>query len=168
MMQLQRPEDYHPWSTYVRARDEARCMGDRRIGTEHLLIALLREPAVGGPLGLTPETARGAFAELDRAALERLGIPVPARAAPVAPPERSLPARPPLREVLQRHMRLTPAAKRALSESSRELRRGRRHPGPGHVMQALLELRPPDPAAELLATLGVEVVSARESLREAG
>lgn len=168
MIELQRPEDYHPWSTYVRAREEARSMGDRRVGTEHLTVALLQEPAVAAALDCGPERAREALRELDRGALAQLGIDTPAQQPAEPSPMLELPARPSLREVLHRHLPLTPAAKRTLSESSRNLRRGRRHPGPGHVMAAILEVRRPDPAAELFDTLGIDIVSARKRLQEAG
>jgi Clp amino terminal domain, pathogenicity island component len=143
-------------------------MGDRRIGTEHLLVALLEEPDVAAAMACGPQQARAALHELDRAALARLGIEPPAGAAPQPPPALDLPTRPSIREVFHRHLRLTPVAKRALSESSRNLRRGRPHPGPGHVMAALLELPRPDPAAELFDTLGIDIVSARERLQEPG
>jgi len=164
-MKLQRPDDYHPWSTYVQAREEARALGDRRVGTDHLVLALLQEPAVAAALGCGPDRARATLYELDREALAPLGIELPA--TDPSPPQlpRDLRVRPRLKEVLHRRLPLTPAAKRALSESSRELRRGRRHPGPQHVMQALLELRAPDPAAELFRVLGIETVRAGERLR---
>jgi hypothetical protein len=64
---------------------------------------------------------------------------------------------------------MTPAAKAVLRDSSRDMRRpGRGHPGPRHVLGALLELRPPDPAAELFQALGVDLAKARQRLRAAG
>lgn len=45
-----------------------------------------------------------------------------------------------------------------------ELRHGGIHLGAAHVLDAILELRPPDPAAELLARLGVDPERARERL----
>ena len=41
-----RPADdgYHPWTTYIDARQEARRRGDHKVGTEHLVLALLMEP----------------------------------------------------------------------------------------------------------------------------
>jgi hypothetical protein len=36
--------EYHPWTTYVYAREEARRRGDGCVGTEHLVLGLLREP----------------------------------------------------------------------------------------------------------------------------
>ncbi|HKR98147.1 MAG TPA: Clp protease N-terminal domain-containing protein, partial [Candidatus Dormibacteraeota bacterium] len=43
--------EYHPWTTYVYAREEARLRGDRRVGTEHLVLGLLREPDLAQVLG---------------------------------------------------------------------------------------------------------------------
>ncbi|MHB1833596.1 MAG: Clp protease N-terminal domain-containing protein, partial [Solirubrobacteraceae bacterium] len=34
----------NPWSTYIDAREEARRRGDRKVGTEHLILGLLSEP----------------------------------------------------------------------------------------------------------------------------
>jgi|HubBroStandDraft_6_1064221.scaffolds.fasta_scaffold26237_5 hypothetical protein len=47
-------ERYHPWSTYIAAREEARRRGDRRVGTEHLLVALLENP---GPSTCSPRSS---------------------------------------------------------------------------------------------------------------
>ncbi|HTD09156.1 MAG TPA: Clp protease N-terminal domain-containing protein, partial [Solirubrobacteraceae bacterium] len=54
--------------------------------------------------------------------------------------------------------------KRVLSESSRSMRRGHSHPGPQHVLAGILELRDPDPAAELLAKLGAQPGAVRDRL----
>ena len=44
-----------------------------------------------------------------------------------------------------------------------EARRLAREPGPEHVLAEILELQRPDPAAELLATLGARPDTIRES-----
>jgi hypothetical protein len=158
-------DDYHPWSTYVVAREEARRRGDRRIGTELVLVALLNEPAVVDALGTDAQHARAALDAMDNAALVAIGMDPPPEVAqlPALDP-RAVPARPKLRTVLHKHLRLTPCARRVLSESSRDMRRGRSHPGPQHVLAGILELRAPDPAAELLAALGVQPAIARARL----
>jgi hypothetical protein len=84
---------------------------------------------------------------------------------PALDPSRRAPT-PELRKVLHKHLRLTPCARRVLSESSRDMRRGGSHPGPQHVLAGILELRAPDPAAELLAALGVQPAIARARLGE--
>jgi hypothetical protein len=76
----------------------------------------------------------------------------------------SLPARPTLATVLRGRLPLTPAAKAVLQASAKGMRRGQAHPGPEHVLVELLELTQPDPAAELLGSLGVEKGPVRERL----
>jgi hypothetical protein len=45
---------------------------------------------------------------------------------------------------------------------------GGHHLGPQHVLSTLLELKRPDPAAELFARVGVDPATARERLAAAG
>jgi hypothetical protein len=160
---------YHPWSTYVLAREEAKRRGDRRVGTEHVLVALLGEPAVADVLGTDAEHARAALDAMDSEALVTIGMDPPPEVPrlPALDPS-AVPARPTVRMVLHKHLRLTPSARRVLSESSRSMRRGRSHPGPRHVLAGILELRAPDPAAELLAVLGVQPGAARQRLSDGG
>ena len=42
---------FKPWATAVYAREEARRRGNRRVGTEDLVLGLLREPDVAQQLG---------------------------------------------------------------------------------------------------------------------
>jgi hypothetical protein len=156
---------YHPWTTYIAAREEARRRGDRRIGTEHLLLALLIEPELAGAVGPDLEAARTALDQLDRHALAAVGLDahVDVPALPSTPPPK-LPRKPTLRAVLQDRLPLTPTAKKVLTASSRGMRHGRRHPGARYVLASLLELKRPDPAAELLAQLGVDSAAVRERL----
>ncbi len=113
--------DYNFGATYYDARDEAIRRGDRTIGTEHLVLALLIDPAspAAQALGCDLDSARRALDELDNGRL-----------------------------------RLTPAAK-AIFTGIRDARKNRRT-GLGIVLSALLDLPRPDPAAELLAALGVD------------
>ncbi len=47
MTKHSKPADaYHPWSTYIDAREEARRRGERKVGTEHLILGLLRDPVL--------------------------------------------------------------------------------------------------------------------------
>ena len=64
---------WNPWATYIAAREEARRRGDRRVGTEHLLVALLLEPDLASVLGTAVEAAAG-LATLDRQALAAVGL----------------------------------------------------------------------------------------------
>src|SRR5438874_516184 len=85
------------------AVDEAHRRGDRRIGTDHMLLGLLHEPAAAKLLGVGLEDARRASSFLDRAALAAVGLEAPTLDVPL--PARSG-RRPPFtsgaREVLKR------------------------------------------------------------------
>lgn len=59
------------------------------------------------------------------------------------------PSRPTLKAVFRDRLRMTPAAKTALERSYKEIRRGHHMPEQ-EVLLTVLELDPPDPAAELL------------------
>ncbi len=159
-------DDYHPWSTYVEAREEARLRGDRKVGTEHLAVSLLMEPELAGVLGCDAPAARAALHAMDREALAAVGLQAALEPSPPAAPERRhAPRRPSIKTVLLRRMALTPAAKDVLRTSSKDMRKpGRHHPGPQHVLLALLQRQRPDPAAELFASLGVDPVLARQRL----
>jgi hypothetical protein len=152
---------YHPWTTYLRAREEARRRGDRRVGTEHLVLGLLSDPAIESALGISLEVARDALDSLDRQSLEALGITASLDAPPL--PMRDTPARPTLKAVLKDRLPLTPAAKLALQKAGKPMRRGR-HITPQQVLLELLALRLPDPAAVLFAALGLDTNAIRERL----
>ena len=159
-------EEYHPWTTYIDAREEARRRGDRRVGTEHLLLALLVEPEVASAVGVDPRTARVARDEMDREALRAVGLDITLDPPPLpdAEPARR-PPRPTFRAVWQGRLPLTPAAKTILQESSKEMRGfGGHHLGPQRVLEVLLQRERPDPAAELLARLGIDPETVRSRL----
>jgi hypothetical protein len=141
--------EYNFGATYYDARDEAIGRGDRTIGTEHLLLAMLVDPdsPAAKALGCDIGSARGALDALDGEALAAIGIEPGITAGPVAVRTRG-------------RLRLTPAAK-AIFTGIRDARKNRRA-GLGTVLNALLDLRPPDPAAELLAALGVDTHVVRE------
>jgi hypothetical protein len=140
---------YSVAATYYDAQDEAVRRGDRAIGTEHLLLALLIDPAspAAQALGCDLDSARRALDALDEQALAAIGIRPGITAGPVA-------ARPPTR------LRLTPAAKTVISGPRGA--RNARGPGLAAVLGALLGLPRPDPGAELLAALRVDAGAARE------
>jgi len=156
---------WNPWATYIAAREEARCRGDRRVGTEHLLVALLLEPDLASVLGTDVEAARAGLATLDRQALAAVGFGAQIE-APAPAPRTALPRRPTLKVVLHGRLPLTPVAKKVL-EASWKATRGRRQLGEQYVLASLLELERPDPAADLLAHLGVDHAAARERLDRA-
>lgn len=64
---------YHPWTTFAAAREGARSRGDRRVGTDHLLLGLLRDPEIETVMHFTLESAREAPYSLDRSALAAIG-----------------------------------------------------------------------------------------------
>jgi hypothetical protein len=152
---------YHPWSTYMAAREEARRLGDRRLGTEHLLLGLLRDPSIEASLGVSLQSARAALISLDDAALHAIGL----EHIPVTPPiaEKAIPRRPSARLVMGNRIKMTPAAKTALKEAGRPMRRGKQI-SPERVLRGLLENHDPDPASVLLRSLGVDQVKLRMDL----
>ena len=159
---------FNPWATAVHAREEARRRGNRRVGTEDLVLGLLREPDVAQVLGCDLGAARGALDALDRDALVAVGIDRPLEAPPVPTREPALGGRRAvLKAVLTDHLPMTPVAKRVLEESGKD-RRHRRSVdrwSRERVLIALLSLAPPDPAAALLDALEVnrDAVSTRLS-----
>ncbi|MDX6356587.1 MAG: hypothetical protein QOF98_3490 [Streptomyces sp.] len=137
------------------AREEANLRGDRRIGTDHLLLALLHDDTAppARALGVTLADGRDALASLDRDALASLGIHLD---GPLAPP--------PVRG--QRRLPFNSAARGAILAAKHEAeheRRGRRIE-PRHLLLALLPARHPDPAADLLAALHLPPSSIRTRL----
>ncbi|HEX3933023.1 MAG TPA: Clp protease N-terminal domain-containing protein [Nocardioides sp.] len=165
MTKHSQPADaWNPWSTYIDAREEARRRGDRKVGTEHLILGLLREPVLAQALGCDLQTARDALDAMDHDALAAVGIGAAFHAPPIPIDEPiKRPSRPTLKAVLRDRLPMTPAAKTALENSYKERRRGHHIP-PQQVLLTILELKPPDPAAELIAALGVDRAAVRERL----
>jgi hypothetical protein len=147
--------EYDFGATYYDARNEAIRRGDRTIGTEHLVLALLTDPAspAAKALGRDLDSARLALDVLDSQALAAIGVPPGITAGPVAVRATG-------------RLRLTPAAK-AVVTGIRDARKNR-EAGLEIVLNALLELPRPDPAAELLAALGVDGRTARERFAGSG
>jgi Clp amino terminal domain, pathogenicity island component len=152
---------YHPWATYIAAREEARRRGETRVGTDHLILGLLRDADVASVLGVTLDEARDAMEALDRRALAAVGI-ASALNAPLLP-ARELPRRPTVKAVFKDRLPLTPAAKRALQTAARPMRRGQRIT-PQQLLLALTTGESPDPAATLFAALGIDVGAVRQRL----
>jgi ATP-dependent Clp protease ATP-binding subunit ClpA len=148
------PETLHPWAIYLRASEEARRRGDRRTGTDHVLLALLEDPSIEVVLGVSLQQARQALESLDQEALGALGMGSGTAAPPL--PMRAVPKKPTIRAVMKKdRLRMTPAAKKVLEEAYKP--KGHRKlqvTGP-EVLAQILALQPPDPAAVLLGALGV-------------
>ena len=156
------PEVFHTWAVYLRASEEARRRGDRRTGTDHVLLALLEDPSIELVLGITLQQARQALESLDQEALGALGLGSGTDAP--ALPMRAVPKKPRLRDVAQKdRLRMTPAAKKVLEEAARPIRRKLQITAQQVLAQVLI-LQPPDPAAVLLGALGVNTSEVRRRL----
>ena len=140
------------------ALEEARLRGDRRIGTEHLLLGLLHDPdsVAARTLGIDLATAQEALDALDRAALATIGIDAHGvERAPIPTSRKRTPLTSAARAVLPR----------AVAEVSRT---GGRRIGTEHLLLAILDCHQPDPAAELMARLDIDRDAVRERLRQPG
>jgi Clp amino terminal domain, pathogenicity island component len=140
--------EYNFGATYYDARDEAIRRGDRTIGTEHLVLAMLIDPAspAAKALGCDLDSARQTLDALDVEALAAVGVEPGITAGPVSVRTRG-------------RLRLTPAAKAVFTGIHGAHKN--RSAGLGIAFNALLDLPRPDPAAELLAALGVDTRAAR-------
>jgi ATP-dependent Clp protease ATP-binding subunit ClpA len=118
--------------------EEAERRGDRRIGTDHLLLGLLHDKEAAALLGVSVADARASADDLDRKALAAIGIDVGDFRPVVAPRVvKHTPFTSGARAVMARTLAHTAA------EKSRRIM-------PRHLLLALLELEQPDPAAALL------------------
>jgi ATP-dependent Clp protease ATP-binding subunit ClpA len=138
------------------AQREAGSRGDRRIGTDHLLLALLQDPAIAERVGVGAKAAMDAADRLDLEALRAIGLKVGPAELSVHP----VPGR--------RVAHLTSGAKtvvqRALVHATAEKARAITS---RHILLALLERRETDPAATLLAALDVDQPAVRQRLADA-
>lgn len=136
------------------AGEEARRRGAHRLGTDHLLLGLLHDPAGDATraLGVDLASARAALAALDRSALAAFGIDAPVLPVTTGPaPRTRLPLTSSARAVFRRAV------------ENAEASRGR-HIGTRDFLLALLAGKRPDPAAELLEALGVDPLVLRARL----
>jgi ATP-dependent Clp protease ATP-binding subunit ClpA len=136
---------------------EATRRGDRRVGTEHLLLGLLDDPAgiVATVLDTDVTAARATLDAFDAEALASVGVDV--SRVPPAPHRRA-----------KSRVTFTAAARAVLGRALR-LATGRRagRIEPQHLLLALLECAAPDPAAELFERLGIDRAGVRARLAEA-
>ena len=155
------PEVLHAWAIYLQASEEARRRGDRRTGTDHVLLALLEDPSIEVVLGVSLQQARQALESLDHEALYALGLGS-GDAPPL--PMRAVPKKPRIRDIAQKdRLRMTPAAKKVLEEASKPNRR-RLYVTAQQVLAQILTLQSPDPAAVLLGALDVNTIEVRRRL----
>jgi hypothetical protein len=156
------PETMHPWAIYLRASEEARGRGDRRTGTDHMLLALFEDPSIEVALGVSLQQARQALESLDQEALGTVGLESGTNAPPL--PMRPVPKKPRFRDVIDKdRLRMTPAAKKVLEDASRPMRRMGQVTAQ-QVLAQILTLQSPDPAAVLLGALGVNTSEVRHRL----
>lgn len=132
---------------------EAARRGDRRVGTEHLFLGLFYDQAADPAtvMGQDVEAARAALVDLDKEALGAIGIDVEGLSQPT-PPRSS--RRPSIGS-------FTSAARSAVDSliSAKNSR-----VAPNRLLVTLLELRPPDPAAQLITRLGLDREDVRRRL----
>ena len=158
------PEVLHAWAIYLRASEEARRQGDRRTGTDHVLLALLEDPSIEAVLGVSLQQARQALESLDHEALGALGLGSATDAPPL--PMRAVPKKPRIRDIAKKdRLRMTPAAKKVLEEAVKPNRR-KTQVTAQQVLAQILTLQPPDPAAVLLGALDVNTSEVRRRLDE--
>jgi ATP-dependent Clp protease ATP-binding subunit ClpA len=149
------------------AVEEAGRRGDPRVGTEHLLLGLLHDPdsPATRSMGVDLSSARQALDSMDNDALASVGVDVHAdRGESVdamgltrLPMARSSGRRPFTRGA-------GAALRRTLAEA--QARKTRRLE-PTHLLLALLDAGPRDPATELLGRLGVDASAVRARLSDA-
>ena len=155
------PEMLHVWAICLQAGEEARRRGDRRTGTDHVVLGLLEDPSIEVVLGVGLQQARQALESLDQEALGALGLASGTDAPPL--PMRAVPKKPTIRAVLKDRLRMTPAAKKVLEEAVKPMRR-KTQVTAQQVLAQILTLQPPDPAAVLLGALGVNTSEVRRRL----
>ena len=157
------PQVHHAWAIYLRASGEARRRGDRRTGTDHILLALLEDPTTEAVLGVSLQQARQALESLDHEALAALGLGSGTDAPPI--PMHAVPKKPTIKDIIMQkdRLRMTPAAKKVLEEASKPNHR-RIYVTAQQVLAQILTLQPPDPAAALLGALGVNTPEVRRRL----
>ena len=156
------PVVLHGWAIYLRAGEEARRRGDRRIGTDHVLLALFEDPRIEAVLGVSLQQARQALESLDQEALGALGLGSGIDAPPL--PMRAVPKKPTIRDLMKKdRLRMTPAAKKVLEEAVKPNRR-KTQVTAQQVLAQILTLQPPDPATVLLGALGVNTSEVRRRL----
>lgn len=135
------------------ARYEAERRGDRRIGSDHLLTALLRDESLSERIGVDAEAVVETAERLDREAIAAIGFDPgslrTARRSSLA--RRSVPLTSGAKDVLRDSLRA------AADERSREITAK-------HLMLAVLARRTPDPAAEILDALALDRATARSRL----
>src|ERR1022692_2220856 len=156
------PEVLHPWAICLRASEEARRRGDRRTGTDHVLLALLEDPSIEVVLGVSLQQARQAHESLDHEALGSLGMVSGTDAPPL--PMRAVPKKPTIRDIAKKdRLRMKPAAKKALEASVKPNRR-KTQVTAQRVLAQILTRQPLDRGGVRLGALGGDTPEVRRRL----
>jgi ATP-dependent Clp protease ATP-binding subunit ClpA len=137
------------------AKEEASRRGDRRLGTDHLLLGLLHDEdsRAAQALGVSLADARAASDALDRAALAAVGIQIETLGEGLSA------------SFGRRFPPLTSGARAVFKRAIDEARpSGSGRIDTTHFLLALLSLQRPDPAAELLDALRVDPAAVRKRL----
>ncbi|WP_344492881.1 Clp protease N-terminal domain-containing protein [Nonomuraea monospora] len=135
------------------AFEEARLRGDRRLGTEHMLLGLLHHEESARALGVDLTAARAALDDLDRAALRMLGLEV----GDLPDTPRKHPAVP--------ATALTSSARAVLNDAIKATKvKTRDAEAPRHLTLGLLAQKRPDPVAQLIDQLGIDRAAVRERI----
>ncbi|WP_028265580.1 Clp protease N-terminal domain-containing protein [Arthrobacter sp. MA-N2] len=136
--------------------EEAKRRGDRRIGTDHLLLGLLHDPESCRVLAVDLEPARAQLDALDQEALEAVGIKL-GDFGPLNAPKGSS------------RTTFTSAARSVIQDSLiLTTREKARRITTRHLLLALLDRQQPDPAAVLLNKLGVDAAALKVRLENPG
>ncbi|MFI7638752.1 Clp protease N-terminal domain-containing protein [Nonomuraea sp. NPDC049400] len=139
------------FGTIVKAAfEEARLRGDRRLGTEHLLLGTLHDADLARALGVDVAGARAALDELDRAALRMLGLEV--GDMPKTPRKH-----PPVPSTA-----LTSSARAVINQAIKATTmKTRTAQAPRQLVLTLLAQDRPDPVARLVDQLGIDRAAVR-------
>jgi len=134
------------------AMEEARSLGDKRMGTEHLLLGALHERGPADALGVSLEDARKATARLDTAALKAIGFET-ADLERAAMPTRG--RKPPFSSGAKEVM--ASMVKQAVDQRSRKITAS-------SLLISLLEREEHDPVSALFQELKVDRAAVRDRL----
>ncbi|GAB3399388.1 Clp protease N-terminal domain-containing protein [Flindersiella endophytica] len=158
---FQRLTKQSPFAVVITAAiEEARRRGERRMGTQHLLLGLLHDPGSlpARALGVDLDTARAALDALDEEALAAIGLIVDRRPAePIARKHPPVPV-----------SALTSNARAVVKQAVNATTTRTRRTAPEHLLRALLDREYPDPVRQLLTHLGIDRTAAHRVLDQGG
>jgi ATP-dependent Clp protease ATP-binding subunit ClpA len=142
-------------AVFKAADAEARQRGQGRLGTHHLLLGLLADPAgiAGRALGMDLETGRRALDELDARALAAVGV----HADAIRPQAKRARGRLPFTDGARSALKRAVGAARATKSKVITAR---------HLTVGLVEAEAPDPVISLLRVAGVDIARARTALHD--